>query len=80
MLASAGARDMEDHDPRMFCWLLCGNFSTVTMVSLTEKKVKLSIHIGYLWEKNRESMLRKSKRELVLERLLRCMGMMCEWS
>ena len=38
VLGSAAARDMEDHDPKMIRQLLLGNFSTVAMVTLTEKR------------------------------------------
>ena len=43
VLKSAAARDMENHDVQLIWQLLLGNFSTVLLVSLTEKRVKLSM-------------------------------------
>ena len=43
VLASTAARDMENHDVQMIRQLLLGFFSTVPLVTLTEKRVKLSV-------------------------------------
>ena len=43
VLASAAARDMENHDLQLIRQLPLGNFSTVPLVTLTEKRVKLSL-------------------------------------
>lgn len=40
---SAVVRDMENYYNQMICQLLLGNFSIIPMVTLTEKKIKLSI-------------------------------------
>ena len=42
-MASLAVRDMENHDTKMIRQLILGNFSTFPMVTLTEKRVKLSI-------------------------------------
>ena len=51
VLGSAAARAMEDHDPKMIRQLLLGNFSTVAMVTLTEKKSQVERStLANLWE------------------------------
>ena len=72
VLGSAAARDMENPDPRIIRQLLLVNFSTVAMVTLTEKKSQVERStLANLWETSRVSVLRKNKRELRLERLAR---------
>ena len=43
VLASTTVHDMESHNTQMIEKMLLGNFSTVPLVSLTEKRVKLSV-------------------------------------
>ena len=43
VMASSAEHDMENHDVQLIRQMLLGTFSTIALVSLTEKRVKLSI-------------------------------------